>query len=153
MGVIQTIDIVLSRLEKSAVVIIFSGLIGVIVVNILARNLFRTSFDALFELAPTMVLWLALIGASLALQSERHIKLELVLRFCPKWVRQWAFAATSLFGLTVMAVLWAASFSFFKEELAIFGARGWLSVISPIFFGLMTFRYLVRFLSVFSEAG
>lgn len=149
MGVIQTIDAALAWVEKAAAILIFASLIGVIVLNILARNLFQISFDNLFELAPIMVLWLSLLGASLALKSERHIKLELVLRFCPPWIRQWAFGATSLFGMTIMAVLFIASIPFFREELAIFGAQGWRSLICPIFFGMMTFRYLVRFLSLF----
>jgi C4-dicarboxylate transporter, DctQ subunit len=148
---IRTIDNFLAGLERFAVVILFVSLIGIILVNILGRNLLHISFDALFEFAPVMVLWLSLLGASLAMRSERHIKLELLLRFCPPWVRQWAFAGGSLFGMAVMAVLFAASISFFKEELSIFGGRGWLSLITPLFFGLMTFRYLVRFLNVFSS--
>jgi TRAP-type C4-dicarboxylate transport system permease small subunit len=98
-----------------------------------------------------MVLWLSLLGASLALRSERHIKLELLLRFFPKWVKTWAFRTTSLFGMAVMAILFWAAISFFKEELSIFGAQGWFSLISPLFFGLMTFRYLIRFLSTFTR--
>lgn len=151
MNVIKNIDFVLVRLEKSAIIFIFGCLIATIFVNILARNLFQVSFKVLFELAPVMVLWLSLLGASLALRSERHIKLELILRFCPKWVQQWAFWITSLFGMVVMVILFLAAISFFKEELTIFGAWGWFSLISPFFFGLMTFRYLIRFLSAFTR--
>ena len=151
MVLIQTFDKMIAQVEKVAVVFLFGCLIGSIVINILSRNFFQTSSDLLFELTPIMVLWLALLGASLAMRSERHIKLELVLRFCPQGIKRWAFGITSLFGMAVMAVLFVASISFFREELAFFGARGWFSIISPIFFGSMTFRYLVRFLSIFIE--
>ena len=147
MNVINAIDFALAKLEKTAIVFIFGCLIIIIFVNILTRNLFQISFEVLFELAPIMVLWLSLLGASLALRSERHIKLEFLLRFCPNWMHSWAFRITSLFGMAVMMILFWASISFFKEELMIFGARGWLSLISPLFFGIMTFRYFIRFLA------
>ncbi|MGD9211415.1 MAG: TRAP transporter small permease [Desulfobacteraceae bacterium] len=150
MVLIQTFDKIIAQVEKVAVILLFGCLIGVIVINILSRNLFQTSFDILFEFTPVMVLWLSLLGASLAMRSERHIKLELILRFCPQWTKRWAFGMTSLFGMVVMAILFVASTSFFKEELAFFGAKGWFSIISPIFFASMTFRYLVRFLSIFT---
>lgn len=151
MKVIKAIDLALAKLEKTAIVFIFGCLIVVIFVNILTRNLFQISFEVLFELAPIMVLWLSLLGASLALRSERHIKLEFLLRFCPNWMHPWALRMTSLFGMAVMMILFLASISFFKEELMIFGARGWFSLISPLFFGIMTFRYFIRFLAALRD--
>lgn len=151
MNAIKAVDLALEKLEKIAIVLIFGCLIVVINVNILTRNLFLVSFEELFELAPVMVLWLSLLGASLALRSERHIKLEFLLRFCPNWVHPWALRITSLFGMVVMMILFWASISFFKEELMIFGAQGWVSLISPIFFGIMTFRYFIRFLATFRQ--
>ena len=151
MNAIKAIDLALAKLEKIAIVFIFGCLIVIINVNILTRNLFQVSFEELFELAPIMVLWLSLLGASLALRSERHIKLEFLLRFCPDWAHPWALRITSLFGMVVMMILFWASISFFKEELMIFGAQGWVSLISPIFFGIMTFRYFIRFLATLSH--
>ncbi len=148
MGLIQAIDDALAKIEKVAVVLLFGALIAAIVVNILGRNFFKISFDILFELAPMMVLWLSLLGASMALRSGHHIKLELLLRHLPVRAKQWAEGASSLFGMVVMGLLLTASISFFKEELSIFGAKGWLSLISPIFFSLMTFRYFIHFLDV-----
>ena len=148
MGFIRAIDNGLAKVEHAFVVLLFTALIGAIVVNILGRNLFKVSFDILFELAPMMVLWLSLLGASIALRSGHHIKLELLLRFLPPRMRHWAKGANSLFGMAVMGILLIASISFFREELMIFGAKGWLSMISPIFFSLVTFRFFVRFLTI-----
>ncbi len=149
MALIRTIDNILARLEQAAIILLFGCLIGAIVINILARNLLHISAETLFELTPMMVLWLSLLGASLAMRSERHIKLELIMRFCPQWFKRFAFGLSSLFGMVVMVILWVASVSFFKEELAFFGPKGWFSLISPIFFASMTLRYGVRFLSSF----
>ncbi len=148
MGFIREIDNLLARVEKFAVVLLFGALIAAIVVNILGRNLFKVSFDILFELAPVMVLWLSLLGASMALRSGHHIKLELLLRYFPARVKQWAKGASSLFGMAVMGLLLTTSILFFKEELSIFGAKGWLSLISPIFFSLMAFRFFIHFLDI-----
>ena len=102
-----------------------------ILFNIVSRNLSHLSFQKILEIAPTFVLWLALLGASLALKSRRHIRLELLLRFCPFSVRQAAGIATGLFGMAVMGILFYASLGFVANEIAIFGPWGWLSTIFP----------------------
>jgi TRAP-type C4-dicarboxylate transport system permease small subunit len=147
MRFIQNIDNWLETIEKILVVVIFSALILAILVNVAARNLFQISLDKLFEIAPTLVVWLALLGASLAMKQGRHIKLEAVLRFCPKAMRRLAEAATSLFGLAVSVILALAAFEFLAGERAIFGAWGWVSIIFPAFFALTGFRFFSRLIS------
>jgi len=124
------------------VVLLFSLLVVLIVFNIVSRNLFHLSFQKILEIAPAFVLWLALLGSSLALKSRRHIRLELLLRFCPSPVRHAAGILTGLFGMTVMGILFYASLAFLDNEIDMFGRWGWLSVIFPLFFALSCFRYL-----------
>ncbi len=142
--VIHKLDDVLSAIEKGFVVCLFSALVGLIVFNIVTRNLFRVSFQQSVEMAPTFVLWLALLGATLALKNSRHIRLELLLRFCPPPVRRIADAVTGLFGAAVMGILLYTSIGFVENEVAIFGRGAWLSVIFPLFFALSGFRYLAQ---------
>ena len=112
--------------------------------NIFSRNLLHISFQSLLELSPALVLWLALIGSTLAMKNDRHIKLEILLRFCPASIRRVAHVATSLFGLGVMGILFLASLKFVTNEISIFGGAGYVSVIFPVFFILVFFRYGVR---------
>ena len=120
---------------------------AILTFNIVSRNLFHLSFQKTLETAPILVLWLALIGSTLALKQRRHIKLDLLLRFCsPRW-RLAAHKATSLFGIAVMGILLAAAVQFVRNEIAIFGPWGWTSIIFPLFFAVALFRYVVRLLN------
>ncbi len=137
------LDNVLARCEQAVACLLFFGLTAITFGTIVARNLFGASSQQLLELAPAGVLWIALVGASLALRQGRHIRLELFLRFVPERVRSWAQIAVGLFGAAVMGVLLAASFGFVQNEVAIFGVRGWIAVVFPFFFAVATFRYIL----------
>jgi len=144
---IKHLDDALALFEKSVIVICFSMLVFFIVFNILSRNLFHLPSHQLFEAGPKLVLWIALLGASLALKQQRHIRLELVLRHCSNRIRAWAAVAANLFGALVMGTLLFASFEFVNNEIAMFGDWGRLSIIFPIFFCVAAFRYLAALLA------
>lgn len=152
MKAIQRLDDVLAHIEKSAIVLCFAMLVFFIVFNILSRNIFHLSSHKIFEAGPNLVLWLALLGASLALKQQRHIRLELVLRYCTKRIRLWAAVVVNLFGAAVMGILLVTSCAFLQNEIAMFGAWGWLAVIFPIFFSVTVFRYLAGLLYRFRSS-
>lgn len=141
---IKKLDEYLEIFEKCLVVLIFSALILLIVFNIISRNLFQSSFQTVLEISPALVLWLALLGSTLALKKQRHIKMEILFRFCSEKMRTFAVLTSSIFGVAVMGVLFWASFEFVKNEIEIFGQWGWVSMIFPIFFAICSFRYFVR---------
>jgi TRAP-type C4-dicarboxylate transport system permease small subunit len=143
---IQRLDDTLAWIEKCVIVVCFTMLVGFVLIGILSRNLIHLPSSRLFESAPSLVLWMALLGASLALKQRRHIRLELVLRYCSETTRQWAGRVVSLFGALVMAGLLIASIEFVRNEIAMFGGWGWLAMIFPIFFGSTAFRYLASLL-------
>ena len=148
---LRKIDDLLERFENQLVVLLFIGLILSILVNIISRNFFHTSYAKILEISPALVLWLALAGSSLSLKDNRHIKLELMLRFVPvKW-RTAANMLTSIFGMTVMGILFFASFRFVKNEITIFGAGAWFSIIFPWFFSIACFRFFIRFASLITR--
>ena len=150
MGVLRRVDRILAAMEKSLVVALFSFLVISLAVNIVSRNFFDYSFQKILELAPAMVLWLAMIGSTLALRENRHIRLEILLRFCPEAFRNGARIATGCFGMVVMGFLGHAAIDFVGNEIAIFGPWGWLAVIFPIFFSIALFRF---FASMVASTG
>lgn len=143
MRYLYKIDDFLAQIEKCLILLLSSTLILLVVLNILLRNLFNVSFRIILELAPVIVLWSALAGSTLALKQQRHIKLELFVRYLPGMLRSAARSASSAFGITVMGILFGASLEFVKNEIDIFGPWGWFSVIFPFFFGVSFFRYFV----------
>ena len=141
MRFIKQIDDFLEKIEKILAVSLFSGLALLITFNILSRNIFDYSFEKIFETAPILVLWLALVGSSLALKKRRHIKMELLLRYCPAICRYYSNYAVSFFGMAVTGILFYSSLQFVSNEVQIFGNKGFFSVIFPLFFALSFFRY------------
>jgi TRAP-type C4-dicarboxylate transport system permease small subunit len=143
---VKRIDDALALIEKSGIVGCFTLLVFFVVFTILSRNIFHLPSHKIFEAGPRLVLWLALLGAALALKHQRHIRLELVLRYCSRRTRLWAAVAVNLFGAAVMGILLVVSKVFVSNEIAMFGAWGRLSVIFPVFFGLAAFHFLTDLL-------
>lgn len=143
MRLLAKIDDTFEIIEKAVVIFLFSALVLMITANIFARNLFGVSYQKILEVSPGIVLWLALIGATLALKKQRHIKLEVLLRYAGHRTRRLARLLGSLFGAVVMGFLFAASLTFVKNEMAIFGLQGGSAVVFPLFFALSFFRCLL----------
>lgn len=135
------IDKWLERLERTLAASLYLLLISLIAINITARNLWHMASHRLLELAPAVVLWLALVGATLALKHQRHIKIELALRLLPEPGRKMARVATTLFAMGVCAVLTYAAVAFLVNEIVLFGRWGWLAICFPLFFAVAFLRF------------
>ena len=147
MRFIRKFDEFLTIFEKSLVVVFFSALILLITFNVISRNLFQISFQKILEISPSLVLWLALTGSSLALRNQRHIKLEMLLRFCSDKFKAFAIISGSVFGMTVMGILFWVSIEFVRNEIVIFGKWGFISIIFPMFFAISFFRYFMQLMN------
>ncbi len=147
MRFIRKFDEFLAVFEKFLVVVFFSALILLITFNVISRNLFQISFQKILEISPSLVLWLALIGSSLALRNQRHIKLEILLRFFSDKFKAFAIISGSAFGMTVMGILFWVSIEFVRNEIVIFGKWGFISIIFPMFFAISFFRYFIQLMN------
>ncbi len=150
---ISTIDDGLEKAERAVAVVLLSLLIAMICINILGRNIFHWTSHVLLELSPTVVLWLALVGATLALKHQRHIKIELLLRILPLPARRLATMLTRLFAMAVCGLLTWASVIFVSNEVVLMGAKGWLAVCYPIFFSIAFLRFSIDLLEQWHSPG
>jgi TRAP-type C4-dicarboxylate transport system permease small subunit len=144
MKLLRKADRLCAIIERAAIVVLFTSLVALIFFNIVSRSVFQASFHKILEIVPAIVLWLALIGASVALREGRHIKIELFLRFLPESTRHRARRVSAVFGMAVMGTLFQAAAKFVGNEIAIFGWIGGISIIFPIFFALSFLRYLIQ---------
>ena len=144
LSLLRGLDGLLAAAEKVLAVLLSVALVLVVAAAVVARNLLQIPSQNLLEAAPILVLWLALVGASLALRSDRHIRLELVMRFAPPTARWVARLLVGLFGTAVMTLLCVAAFGFVHGEIELFGPRGWAGVIFPLFFAAAAFRCLLK---------
>lgn len=142
------IDNTIERVERAVLVSLFTLLISLVCINIFSRNILHFTSHDLQELAPNVVLWLALVGGTLALKQQRHIKIELLLRFFPPTAQRLAISLTCLFAMAVCTVLAFAGIPFVWNEVALFGLRGCLAGCYTFFFSLAFWRFLFRLLSV-----
>jgi TRAP-type C4-dicarboxylate transport system permease small subunit len=134
----------LERAENILAISLYALLIATIAINVFARNLLHMGSPFLLEAAPTLVLWLALVGATWGLKRGRHITIGVLLRLLPPSWRKAATAATSLAALLVAAALCYAAVLFLHNELILFGAMGWRSVCLPLFFLMVALRSALR---------
>ena len=138
---IAKLDRALEKIERGVAVGLYALLIGLICTNILTRNILHWTSHALLELSPTVVLWLSLVGATLALKYQRHIKIELLLRYLPLAWQRLANTLTRLFAMGICALLAWASVTFVYNEIILMGPSGWLAVCFPLFFSVALFRF------------
>lgn len=143
---IQRLEKTLALIEKGVILLCFWLLVILVLMTILSRNVLHLPSHQWFELGPRLVLWLALFGASAALRQKRHIRLELILRHCPENIRRWSSVIVNGFGAAVMGILLIGSLDFVRNEIAMFGEWGRLTIVFPIFFALASLRYLTDLL-------
>ena len=145
---IRKADNFLAAAEKVVIVVVFTALAFLIVLNVLLRNVFHLSFQGILEFSPALVLWLALVGSSLAIKDNRHIKIEILLRFVSDKVAAIAHRITALFGMGVMGILFYASFDFVANEMSLFGFKSMVSLIFPWFFLISFFRFFLKLIDL-----
>ncbi len=100
------------------------------------------------ELLRLLVLWLGLLGAMAASRDNRHVAIDLLLRFLPKKMKMPVQLLLHLFTAVVCGMLAFYSFKFVQMEheyqtkvLSNLPAW-WFELILPIGFGMMCLRYL-----------
>lgn len=140
---LKKLDDILEKIEKVIIIALFTALLVLMSVNIVQRNLFRQSSQVILENLPTMVMWISLIGASLALKEGKHISMELLLRFVPQHLKDILHRCAAVFGIFMMLIGLYLSRDFMTGELKIFGTKGYVSSVIPIFFATGAFRYFI----------
>lgn len=129
---------------------LLSSLIVLASSQILLRNVFSTGLvwgDGLIRL---MVLWLALVGAITASRENKHIKIDLLMRWLSKPLQRLAALTTDIFTAIVTGVLAWHSWRFVQEsrfygDLLMGDWPAWIfQLILPVGFFLICCRYVLR---------
>ncbi len=100
------------------------------------------------ELLRLMVLWLGLLGAMAASREDRHVAIDLLLRFMPSKIKPLVLVLLHLFTATVCGLLAFHSLRFVQMEhefqtTVLSGLPSWwFELILPVGFGMMCLRYL-----------
>ena len=144
---LQRLDTWLARLERVLVVLLLTGTLGLGLLQAAWRNLCAGGLFWADELLQHMVLWLGLLGASLATHEQRHLNMDVLARLLPQ---TWQGAITSLTNAAACAgclllghAAWRlVHFEHAAGTMLTFGLPTWVvQSMLPLGFGTMALRF------------
>ncbi len=141
------------KAETTMLCLLLVAMIGLACLQIVLRTLFSGGLLWADPLLRYLVLWSGFLGAVLATSRGSHIALDLAGYLIPDRLQPLVALAAYLFSIIVSAVLTWASVLFLRSEIefcsaALFNLPSWFwNLIFPLAFGLITFRYLILFIT------
>ena len=147
----ERLNEIIARIEKYIVVVLLSLMMALPLLQIVLREFFGTGLSWGHVLVPYLVLWVVFIGASLATKEGRHINMEVFSRWASDRGNTYLKGLSHLCSIFICGLLtYAASkFIYFEAQMGsttMFRIPIWIpELIIPIAFGLMTFRFALRF--------
>ena len=146
-----------ARVESGALFLVLFAMLFLSFSQVLLRNLFSLGWPGADVLSRHLVLWIAMIGASLATHYHQHISIEAVTRFlAPAWksaARRLVFVSAGL----VSAALLRAALSLVRLELELGeklldGVPVWaVQLVMPVCLGVMALRFFLYACGVLPE--
>ena len=138
----------LHRAEDALLVFLLSAMIVLASTQILLRNFLDSGFVWIDPLLRVLVLWLGLIGATVATRNNRHIRIDLLSKFFSRnthrliqsiigQVSAWTCLVVAWYGFKWIQMDYVDGVTSFA------GVPAWLlEVIIPVTFALIGLRYL-----------
>lgn len=145
-GCLRRLDHWLARLERAAVVILLTALLGLGVLQVIWRNLLASGMFWADELLQHLVLWLGFLGAALATHEQRHLNIDVLTRLLPAQWQPWRALVVHLAACLVCVLMTQAAWTFVRSEAAAgtvltFGVPAWLAQsIIPLGFSIIALR-------------
>ena len=137
------------RAEDALLVGLLTTMIVLAAVQILLRNLFDSGFVWIDPALRVLVLWLGLVGATVATRNNKHIIIDLLTRYLEgrwQYLLQAVVEQISAWTCLVIAVHgfdWVR-LDFIDGLVAFAGIPAWLlEVVVPLSFALIGLRYLL----------
>lgn len=160
--VIFAIDNFLVKIEKFLLIVTLITLLLFAFLQVVLRNVFDSGILWADVFNRLLVLWVGIFAATIAAKENRHLSLEVLTKFLPERAKPPVNFFVNLFVIVVTALLTYYSYLFFQDQL-MFEAddllftgvpKAYFSIIFPIGFGLICFRYFVKLLEgIYKFAG
>lgn len=154
MKFIRRISSALLLIEQSCVVVLLGVMVVLAFLQVILRNFFSGGFIWGDILLRHLVLWLGFIGASIAVEREKHISIDIIGRIVPPRAAAMIRILTNIFAMVVSFYLAKAGLTFLQSEketgdiLMTIAQQPlpawWFQIIIPAGFGLIAFHFLLR---------
>jgi TRAP-type C4-dicarboxylate transport system permease small subunit len=145
----------LTQLETAVAGSALLLLLALVFGQVLARNFLHSSIPAADILSRYLVLYVAFFGATLAIRSHRHIRLDIVAAFLSTRHIQQLRIPLYLISAVVCAVLAQAAGRFWYDDWQYVAENErWssiLALITPCGFGLLALNFLLAALFIHPE--
>lgn len=137
----------LTRMETFIAGIAFLLLLALVFGQVLARNFFDSSIPGADILSRYLVLYVTFFGAALAVESHRHIRLDVVAACLPDKLRDTLRSPLYLLSSLLCTVFaWAAWRFWYDDWQYVAEHERWssiLALITPFGFCLLAFNFLI----------
>jgi TRAP-type C4-dicarboxylate transport system permease small subunit len=151
MKTLLTLNRALRKLEAALLIASVLFLLLFAFLQVFLRNFFNSGINWADVFNRSMVLWISFLGATLAVNDDRHFSLEIT-RFLPSRFKTIANICVSVAVIVVCAMLTYYSYLFFLDQREFEAAdllftgfpKYYFTVIFPLGFGLITFHYFVK---------
>lgn len=146
---LYAIDRAITHLENFAIAVLIATMLGLGIVQIAMWNLFHQGLAWADPMLRHLVLWVGMVGGSMATSARRHLNMDALSRLLPPKGKAVAGFLVELASALVAGVLAWVSIIFINQEMAS-GAHAFLGVarwqaqlIMPIAFGIMAYRFML----------
>ncbi len=158
MQTLKTIDAYIAKFEKLLVVVMIFSIVGVNVLQIFLRFLEVKMPSYATSINQVIVLWLAMVGGSLATQKAEHIKVDFLSRYLRGRQRSYIMIAINLFAVIIGGILTWYAIGFIrmeyemKETFTAIPIRLWiLQLIMPISLSIIVYRFFLLLIEEISN--
>jgi TRAP-type C4-dicarboxylate transport system permease small subunit len=141
---------ILARIEGVILAMNLLTMLLVAAFQVAMRNFFDLGFIWADILVRILVLWVGLMGASLATHQSRHLSIDVVTKFMPKRAAQLLKLLVRIFALVVCILLAQASWDYIimqqeSGEASLFGMPIWITeVVIPVAFILIATHFSIH---------
>ncbi len=150
MKILKGIDDILARIETVLLISLLTFMISLAFLEVILRNLFSYGIVWGDIFLRYLVIWIALLGASLATREGRHINIDIISRYLSWRWKTLTEVVVNIVSATVCIFLSVAAWKFITDEWQSGGILfnnipAWImEIILPSAFILITFRFIIR---------
>ena len=150
MKILKGIDDILARIETALLISLLTFMISLAFLEVILRNFFSYGIVWGDIFLRYLVIWIALLGASLATREGRHINIDIISRYLSWTWKTLTEVVVNIVSATVCIFLSIAAWKFITDEWQSGGILfnnipAWImEIILPSAFILITFRFIIR---------
>ena len=148
---LQRINTFLGKTETGLLCLVVATMIGLAVLEIVLRYVFKTSLLWKHKMLQNLTLWMCFLGAALASSERKHISIDALKRVLPANVTRFSVYIIDVLSLVVVSILAYFGFVFVLTEKQQSSATligdvplWWAKTIIPLGFVLIGIHLLLQ---------